>query len=110
VLFANTARANGDAPKEVKVRHIRGTAFQRRVWQELRRIPAGSTASYGEIARRIGKPGSARAVGRACASNPLAVAVRCHRVVRSDGDPGGYRWGLERKRVLLERETRRGGT
>jgi AraC family transcriptional regulator of adaptative response/methylated-DNA-[protein]-cysteine methyltransferase len=86
---------------------IRGTAFQRRVWRELRRIPAGSTASYGEIARRIGKPGSARAVGRACASNPLALAVPCHRVVRSDGAPGGYRWGVERKRVLLERE---GGT
>ena len=86
---------------------IRGTAFQRRVWRELRRIPAGSTASYGEIARRIGKPGSARAVGRACASNPLALAVPCHRVVRSDGAQGGYRWGVERKRVLLERE---GGT
>jgi AraC family transcriptional regulator, regulatory protein of adaptative response / methylated-DNA-[protein]-cysteine methyltransferase len=83
---------------------IRGTAFQRRVWQELRRIPAGKTASYGEVARRIGKPGSARAVARACASNPLALAVPCHRVVRSDGNPGGYRWGVERKRALLERE------
>jgi len=83
---------------------IRGTAFQRRVWQELRRIPAGRTASYGEVARRIGKPGSARAVARACASNPLALAVPCHRVVRSDGNPGGYRWGVERKRALLERE------
>jgi AraC family transcriptional regulator of adaptative response/methylated-DNA-[protein]-cysteine methyltransferase len=88
---------------------IRGTAFQRRVWQELRRIPAGRTVSYGEVARRIGKPGSARAVGRACASNPFAVAVPCHRVVRCDGDPGGYRWGVERKRALLERETKRGG-
>jgi len=88
---------------------IRGTAFQRRVWQELRRIPAGRTVSYGEVARRIGKPSSARAVGRACASNPLAVAVPCHRVVRCDGDPGGYRWGVERKRALLERETKRGG-
>jgi len=86
---------------------IRGTVFQRRVWRELRRIPAGRTASYGEVARRIGKPGSARAVARACASNPLALAVPCHRVVRSDGDPGGYRWGVERKRALLERE---GGT
>jgi AraC family transcriptional regulator of adaptative response/methylated-DNA-[protein]-cysteine methyltransferase len=83
---------------------IRGTAFQRRVWQELRRIPPGRTASYGEVARRIGKPGSARAVARACASNPLALAVPCHRVVRSDGDPGGYRCGVERKRALLERE------
>jgi AraC family transcriptional regulator of adaptative response/methylated-DNA-[protein]-cysteine methyltransferase len=86
---------------------IRGTAFQRRVWQELRRIPAGRTASYAEVARRIGKPGSARAVARACATNPLALAVPCHRVVRSDGDPGGYRCGVERKRALLERE---GGT
>jgi len=85
---------------------IRGTAFQRRVWEELRRIPAGRTASYGEVARRIGKPGSARAVARACASNPLALAVPCHRVVRSDGDPGGYRWGVERKRALLEREAK----
>jgi AraC family transcriptional regulator of adaptative response/methylated-DNA-[protein]-cysteine methyltransferase len=88
---------------------IRGTAFQRRVWQELRRIPAGRTASYGEVARRIGKPGSARAVARACASNPLALAVPCHRVVRSDGDPGGYRWGIERKRALLEREAKTDG-
>jgi O-6-methylguanine DNA methyltransferase len=83
---------------------IRGTAFQRRVWQELRRIPVGRTASYGEVARRIGKSGSARAVARACASNRLALVVPCHRVVRSDGDPGGYRWGVERKRALLERE------
>jgi AraC family transcriptional regulator, regulatory protein of adaptative response / methylated-DNA-[protein]-cysteine methyltransferase len=83
---------------------IRGTTFQRRVWQELRRIPSGTTASYGEVARRIGKPGSARAVARACASNPLALAIPCHRVVRSDGDPGGYRGGVERKRALLARE------
>ncbi len=83
---------------------IRGTAFQRRVWRELRRIPVGGTASYGEIARRIGKAGSARAVARACASNPLALAVPCHRVVRSDGNLGGFRCGVERKRVLLERE------
>lgn len=87
---------------------IRGTAFQRRVWQELRRIPPGGTASYAEVARRIGKPGSARAVARACASNPLALAVPCHRVVRSDGDPGGYRWGIDRKRALLEREAKGG--
>jgi AraC family transcriptional regulator of adaptative response/methylated-DNA-[protein]-cysteine methyltransferase len=86
---------------------IRGTAFQRRVWRELRRIPVGRTSSYGEVARRIGKPRSARAVARACAMNPLALAVPCHRVVRSDGDLGGYRCGVERKRALLERE---GGT
>lgn len=85
---------------------IRGTAFQRRVWQELRRIPPGRTASYSEVARRIGKPGSARAVARACASNPIALVVPCHRVVRSDGDPGGYRWGVERKRALLDREAK----
>jgi AraC family transcriptional regulator of adaptative response/methylated-DNA-[protein]-cysteine methyltransferase len=85
---------------------IRGTAFQRRVWRELRRIPVGGTASYGEVARRIGKPGSARAVARACASNPLALAVPCHRVVRSDGELGGYGGGVERKRALLEGEAR----
>jgi len=85
---------------------LRGTAFQRRVWQELRRIPPGATASYGEVARRIGKPRSARAVARACATNPLPLAVPCHRVVRSDGKLGGYRGGVERKRALLEREAR----
>jgi AraC family transcriptional regulator of adaptative response/methylated-DNA-[protein]-cysteine methyltransferase len=85
---------------------IRGTVFQRRVWQELRRIPAGTTASYGEVARRIGKPGSARAVARACATNSLPLAVPCHRVIRSDGELGGYRGGVERKRALLEREVR----
>jgi AraC family transcriptional regulator of adaptative response/methylated-DNA-[protein]-cysteine methyltransferase len=85
---------------------LRGTAFQRRVWQELRRIPAGATASYGEVARRIGKPRSARAVARACATNPLPLAVPCHRVVRCDGKLGGYRGGVERKRALLEREAR----
>lgn len=84
--------------------HVRGTAFQQRVWNALREIPAGSTASYGEIANRIGAPDSARAVARACASNRLAVAIPCHRVVRSDGDLSGYRWGVERKQALLERE------
>jgi AraC family transcriptional regulator of adaptative response/methylated-DNA-[protein]-cysteine methyltransferase len=83
---------------------IRGTAFQRRVWAALRAIPAGERASYAEVARRIGRPGSARAVARACASNLLAVAVPCHRVVRKDGEPGGYRWGVERKLALLQRE------
>jgi AraC family transcriptional regulator of adaptative response/methylated-DNA-[protein]-cysteine methyltransferase len=83
---------------------LRGTAFQRRVWQALRRIPPGSTATYGDIARRIGMPGSARAVGRACATNRLAVLVPCHRAVRSDGGLAGYRWGVQRKRILLERE------
>jgi AraC family transcriptional regulator of adaptative response/methylated-DNA-[protein]-cysteine methyltransferase len=83
---------------------VRGTAFQHRVWQALRKIPPGQTASYGEIARRIGAPKSVRAVAGACAANPLAVAIPCHRVVRTDGGLSGYRWGVERKRALLERE------
>jgi AraC family transcriptional regulator of adaptative response/methylated-DNA-[protein]-cysteine methyltransferase len=83
---------------------VRGTAFQQRVWQALKRIPAGATASYSEIAKRIGSPGAARAVAQACASNRLAVAIPCHRVVRNDGAISGYRWGVERKRDLLERE------
>lgn len=81
-----------------------GTAFQHQVWQALRGIPPGSTASYLAIAASIGRPGSARAVAGACAANPLAVVVPCHRVVRSDGSLSGYRWGVERKRRLLERE------
>ena len=85
---------------------VRGTAFQQRVWQALREIPAGSTASYTEVARRIGSPTSVRAVAQACASNPLAVAIPCHRVVRTDGGLSGYRWGVERKRALLQREAR----
>lgn len=84
----------------------RGTEFQRRVWQALRQIPAGSTASYSDIARRLGMPKSARAVAQACAANALAVVVPCHRAVRSDGSLSGYRWGVERKRALLEREAR----
>lgn len=83
---------------------VRGTAFQQRVWQALREIPAGSTVSYTEIAQRIGAPKSVRAVGSACAANTLAVAIPCHRVVRSDGAISGYRWGVERKHTLLERE------
>jgi AraC family transcriptional regulator of adaptative response/methylated-DNA-[protein]-cysteine methyltransferase len=86
---------------------LRGTAFQQRVWQALRHVPPGSTASYAEIAARIGAPGGARAVARACAANPVAVAVPCHRVVRTDGALSGYRWGVERKRMLLEREAPR---
>lgn len=84
---------------------VRGTAFQQRVWEAIGRIPAGLTASYTEIARRIGAPGSARAVAQACASNKLAVAIPCHRVVRADGAVSGYRWGVERKRALLARES-----
>mgnify|MGYP005810286073 CR=1 FL=1 len=83
---------------------VRGTAFQHRVWQALREIPPGATASYAEIAARLGRPGAARAVAGACAANPLALAIPCHRVVRSTGDLSGYRWGLARKRALLDRE------
>jgi len=85
---------------------IRGTAFQQRVWQALRDIPAGETASYAEVARRIGRPAAARAVAQACAANTLAVAIPCHRVVRTDGALSGYRWGIERKRSLLDREAK----
>jgi len=83
---------------------IRGTAFQQRVWRALRDIPLGTQESYGEIARRIGTPKAARAVAGACAANTLAVAIPCHRVVRTDGDPSGYRWGIARKAELLRRE------
>jgi len=83
---------------------IRGTAFQQRVWQALQAIPPGETASYAQIAQRIGSPQSVRAVAQACASNALALAIPCHRVVRSDGAISGYRWGVERKAALLRRE------
>ena len=83
---------------------VRGTAFQQRVWQALSGIPAGSTKSYTAVAVSMGAPGAARAVARACAANPLAVAIPCHRVVRRDGGLAGYRWGVERKAALLERE------
>jgi AraC family transcriptional regulator of adaptative response/methylated-DNA-[protein]-cysteine methyltransferase len=83
---------------------IRGTAFQQRVWKALRAIPAGSTATYSEIAKRIGRPKAVRAVAHACASNAIALAIPCHRVVRTDGSLAGYRWGVARKRALLSRE------
>jgi AraC family transcriptional regulator of adaptative response/methylated-DNA-[protein]-cysteine methyltransferase len=83
---------------------IRGTAFQQRVWKALRQIPPGSTASYTDIATKIGMPKAVRAVAQACSANELAVAIPCHRVVRNDGSLSGYRWGVERKRALLERE------
>lgn len=85
---------------------LRGTAFQRRVWQALRSISPGTTVSYAEIAHRVGAPRAARAVAQACAANPLAVAIPCHRVVRQDGALSGYRWGVARKRELLRREAR----
>jgi AraC family transcriptional regulator of adaptative response/methylated-DNA-[protein]-cysteine methyltransferase len=83
---------------------VRGTAFQQRVWQALRAIPAGSTATYAQIAARIGAPSGARAVAQACGANPLAVAIPCHRVVKTDGSDSGYRWGIARKRSLLHKE------
>ena len=83
---------------------IRATAFQRQVWEKLRAIPYGETVSYGDVAKALGKPGAVRAVGRACATNPVALVIPCHRVVREDKTLGGYRWGLERKKKLLEHE------
>ena len=83
---------------------IRATAFQRQVWEKLRAIPYGQTVSYGDVAKALGKPGAVRAVGRACATNPVALVIPCHRVVREDQTLGGYRWGLERKQQLLDRE------
>ncbi len=99
VGFVEAPRTGLDLPLD-----IRGTAFQERVWQALRQVPAGQTVSYAEVARRIGNPGSVRAVARACGDNPIAVAIPCHRVVRTDGALSGYRWGVDRKRALLERE------
>jgi len=94
---------NLDLPTDVAA-----TAFQRRVWEELRTIPPGATRTYSEVARSIGRPSATRAVARACATNPASIVVPCHRVVRRDGALGGYRWGLDRKKSLLERE--RGST
>jgi AraC family transcriptional regulator of adaptative response/methylated-DNA-[protein]-cysteine methyltransferase len=99
VGFVEAPRIGLDLPLDV-----RGTAFQRRVWQALRSIPVGSTVSYAELAQRIGEPRAARAVAAACAANPIAVAIPCHRVVRNDGALSGYRWGVDRKRALLTRE------
>ncbi|XXS88781.1 bifunctional DNA-binding transcriptional regulator/O6-methylguanine-DNA methyltransferase Ada [Sorangium sp. So ce362] len=99
VGLVESPRASVELPLDV-----RGTAFQQRVWQALRDIPAGTTASYAEIAGAIGAPRAVRAVAQACAANALAVAIPCHRVVRNDGRLSGYRWGVERKRALLDRE------
>jgi AraC family transcriptional regulator of adaptative response/methylated-DNA-[protein]-cysteine methyltransferase len=86
---------------------IQATAFQRRVWSYLQKIPFGETRSYAAVANAIGQPSASRAVARACATNPVAVAIPCHRVVRTNGDMGGYRWGVERKKALLEMESGR---
>jgi AraC family transcriptional regulator, regulatory protein of adaptative response / methylated-DNA-[protein]-cysteine methyltransferase len=99
VGFVEAPRIGLDLPLDV-----RGTAFQQRVWQALREIPVGETMSYADIARRIGKPKAVRAVAQACGANPIAVAIPCHRVMKNDGALSGYRWGVERKRALLEKE------
>jgi AraC family transcriptional regulator of adaptative response/methylated-DNA-[protein]-cysteine methyltransferase len=99
VGFVETPRIGFDLPLD-----LRGTLFQQRVWRALSEIPPGSTATYAEVAQRIGAPGAVRAVAHACAQNPVAVAIPCHRVVRTDGSLAGYRWGVERKRALLRRE------
>jgi AraC family transcriptional regulator of adaptative response/methylated-DNA-[protein]-cysteine methyltransferase len=99
-------RSTGAAAPALPPLDITATAFQWRVWEALTRIPAGETRSYAEIAREIGEPGAARAVGRACGENKLALIVPCHRVVRADGSLGGWRWGAARKQTLLERERR----
>jgi AraC family transcriptional regulator of adaptative response/methylated-DNA-[protein]-cysteine methyltransferase len=102
VGFIEAPRLGLDLPLDV-----RGTAFQRRVWQALQRVPIGQTASYTEIAQRIGSPNAMRAVAGACAANHLAVAIPCHRVVRNDGSLSGYAWGVDRKQALLTREAAR---
>jgi AraC family transcriptional regulator, regulatory protein of adaptative response / methylated-DNA-[protein]-cysteine methyltransferase len=83
---------------------LQATAFQRRVWQELQRIPHGTTRTYSQVARALGHPRAVRAVARACATNPVSIVVPCHRVIRGDGNLAGYRWGLSRKEQLLEQE------
>jgi AraC family transcriptional regulator of adaptative response/methylated-DNA-[protein]-cysteine methyltransferase len=103
---AVVARIEGSTDPTPVPLDVRGTLFQQQVWEALQRIPAGTTRTYGEIARAIGRPTAARAVGGACGSNRVAVLIPCHRAVRGDGDLGGYRWGVERKEAILERERR----
>ena len=98
------AHLRGQEPHLDLPTDVQATAFQRRVWEELRKIPYGATKTYTEVARAIGRPAAVRAVARACATNPVSVVVPCHRVVRQDGNLAGYRWGIQRKRELLERE------
>ena len=94
----------GKRPRRAVPIDVQATAFQKRVWQELCRIPSGDTRSYREIATALGQPDAARAVARACATNPIAVIVPCHRVIRADGGISGYRWGVNRKQAILDRE------
>lgn len=98
-------RVEGNAPSVDLPLDVQATAFQRRVWQELQKIPRGATRTYTQVARAMGKPRSVRAVARACATNPVSIVVPCHRVIRQDGQLAGYRWGLQRKQKLLERES-----
>jgi len=97
-------RTEGNPPKQELPLDLLATAFQRRVWQELQRIPLGKTRTYAQVARAVGKPSASRAVARACATNPVSVVVPCHRVIRGDGNLAGYRWGIERKQQLLKTE------
>ena len=97
-------RIDGRRPSKKLPLDIRATAFQRLVWEELQRIPHGQTRSYSDVAAAIGHPRAVRAVANACANNPVAIVVPCHRVVRKNGDLGGYGWGTKRKAVLLQRE------
>ncbi|MGB0035605.1 MAG: bifunctional DNA-binding transcriptional regulator/O6-methylguanine-DNA methyltransferase Ada, partial [Candidatus Acidiferrales bacterium] len=99
------AHLRGQEPQIDLPTDVQATAFQRRVWEELRRIPYGTTRTYSQVARAIGRPTAIRAVARACATNPVSVVVPCHRVVREDGNLAGYRWGLDRKRALIEHES-----
>ena len=99
------SRAEGHAPSLDLPLDVQATAFQHRVWQELQKIPRGTTKTYTQVARALGKPEAVRAVARACATNPVSIIVPCHRVIRSDGQLAGYRWGLSRKEKLLQRET-----
>jgi len=110
VIDALLAYLSGNLPHIDLPLDIRATAFQRRVWEELRRIPPAQTRSYGEIALALGKPAAQRAVGRACATNPVALIVPCHRALRQDGRLGGYRWGMHLKRALIELESRNSRT
>ena len=98
--FIDGKQPHLDLPLDVK-----GTAFQKQVWQALQKIPYGETSTYKDIANQINKPSSVRAVGNACGANPTALIVPCHRVVKNDGSLGGYRWGIDRKRKLLDRES-----
>lgn len=103
LVESDVADGDGELPLD-----LQGTRFQRNVWQLLRRIPPGCTTTYTDLARRLGSPRAVRAVASACAANPVAIIVPCHRVVRRDGGLAGYRWGIERKRILLEREREAG--